>query len=277
MNIKGGAILFDVLMAKNGLKGKKVAILRSMDQSSQLAEAIKRSGGVPIFAPSIEITLDYDLQVMERTFRDLSNGSIDYLIFTSSNGVRSFYQIAAAQGRDLGIGDNLKIIAVGPWTSDALASHGVRNVIIPKAYNSAGILDLLGNLEITGKRIALLRGSRSDDTLPSRLEARGARVDSVVIYRTKLSDSKELRELIELIRLGRIDIILFTSPSTVRSLLSSASRLGSDSRILDKVVVAAIGPVTGNYLREREVQVKVESDTFEIYGLLDSLARYLER
>ncbi len=267
---------FDVLMAKNGLKGKNVGILRSMDQSTQLAEAIKRYGGFPIFAPSIEITLDYDVQEMERTFRDLSNGSIDYLIFTSSNGVRSFYQIAAARGRDPGIGDNLKIIAVGPRTSDALARHGVRNVIIPKMYNSSGILDLLRNLEIKGKRIALLRGSRSDDILPSRLEARGALVDSVVVYRTKLSNSKQLRELIELITLGRIDIILFTSPSTVRSLLSSASRLGFDSRILDKVIVAAIGPVTGNYLREKGVPVMVESNTFEICGLLESLTRYLE-
>ncbi len=263
-------------MAENGLKGKTVAILRSIDQSSRLAEAIKRSGGFPIFAPSIEITLDYDLQEMERTFRDLSNGAIDYLIFTSSNGARSFYQIAAEQGRDLGIGDNLKIIAVGPWTSDALARHGVRNVIIPKEYNSSGILDLLGDLEIKGKRITLLRGSRSDDTLPSGLEARGARVDSVVVYRTKLSNSKELRDLIQQITLGRIDVILFTSPSTVRSLLSSASRLGSGSRILAKVIVAAIGPLTGNYLREKGVPVMVESNTFEIYGLLESLARYLD-
>ena len=101
-------------------------------------------------------------------------------------------------------------------------------------------------------------------------------MDSVVVYRTKLSNSKELRDLIRQITLGRIDVILFTSPSTVISLLSSASRLGSGSRILDKVIVAAIGPLTGNYLREKGVQVMVESNTFEIHGLLESLARYLE-
>ncbi len=76
-------------MAKNGLEGKTVEILRSIDQSSRLAEAIKRSGGITIFAPSIEITLDYELQEMKRTFHDLSNGAIDDIIFTSSNGARA--------------------------------------------------------------------------------------------------------------------------------------------------------------------------------------------
>ena len=263
-------------MAKNGLKGKTIAILRPVNQNSRLAEAVRRSGGLPILAPSIEITLDYHPQEMERILGDLSKGSIDYLVFTSSNGVESFYQIAAAQGREPHIGGNSKVIAVGPWTSDALARHEVPDVIIPKENNSNGILNLLENMEIKGKRITLLRGSRSDDTLPAGLEERGAYVDSVTLYRTKLTNSKQMYELIERIKLGRVDIILFTSPSTVRSLLTSASRLGYDVRIFNKVIVVAIGPVTGNYLRENGAQVTVESNTFDIDGLLDSIARYLD-
>ncbi|MFQ6011922.1 MAG: uroporphyrinogen-III synthase, partial [Nitrososphaerales archaeon] len=156
---------------KNSLNGKRVAILRPLEQSSHLAVAIEREGGFPIFAPSIEISLDYDPQEVERLFHDLSNGSINYLVFTSSNGVRSFYQIATELHQVPEISTSVKIIAVGPWTADALAERGAVEVSIPKEYSSGGILKMLERFGLKGRRIALVRGSRSDNTLPSSLEA----------------------------------------------------------------------------------------------------------
>jgi uroporphyrinogen III methyltransferase/synthase len=152
----------------------------------------------------------------------------------------------------------------------------VLDVTIPEEFSSAGILNLLTKFDVKGSRVTLIRGSRSDNTLPTRLESQGANVDSVKVYRTSLTDSERMTDLIEMITLGGVDIILFSSPSTVRSFLDSVSRQDLDLGILDKIVVAAIGPVTGNYLRDSGVQVTVESNTFEIGGLLESITRYLD-
>jgi uroporphyrinogen III methyltransferase/synthase len=74
----------------------------------------------------------------------------------------------------------------------------------------------------------------------------------------------------QLLEQGLVDIITFTSSSTVRNLVSM---LGSEavSTLCAKAKVACIGPITANTAREAGFNVDVIAEEFTIDGLVRAL------
>ena len=140
--------------------------------------------------------------------------SYDWIIFTSANGVNFFWQRMKEKGKRLRLPSSLKVCAIGPATANQLKEKGISVDYMPKEFVAEAILKGFEKMPMKGKRILLARAKKARDVLPKGLRELGAEVDVVEVYRTvkPRGGAKRLRRLLTE---GKIDVITFTSSSTV--------------------------------------------------------------
>ncbi len=249
------------------LFGKKVLITRPRRQSVALSAALEREGAEPVEAPTIEINLN------SRVIGNVINrlGDFDWLVFTSANGVAAFYEAVSEKGLDSRVLAGLKICAIGPATAHALASEGVRADLVPAEFSTEGILASLKGKRIAGKSFLLLRADLATTELEDELERRGASVKRLSVYRTVLA-SKVDDELKEKLAGSGIDIIMFTSASTVKGFYNL---MGKDFSSLGNPVIACIGPVTAAAAKKLGLKVDVAAEEHTIDGLIAAVKEYV--
>jgi uroporphyrinogen III methyltransferase/synthase len=117
----------------------------------------------------------------------------------------------------------------------------------------------------------LLRALVARDALPDQLRDRGAVVDVVPVYETRAAAAERRDELVALIEEERIDVALFTSSSTVQSVVELLGPRAAT--LLGRITVASIGPVTTETASRLGVRVDVTASEFTVEGLLDALER----
>jgi uroporphyrinogen III methyltransferase / synthase len=158
-------------------------------------------------------------------------------------------------------------VAIGPATAERLARRGVRADLVPERFVAEGILDALAGTRLDGARALVARAAGSRPELVEGLEARGARVDEVLLYEAvpEPADAAVVAEA-----LGA-DYLTFTASSTVRAF---AGLLGHDdrARLADGGPrVVSIGPVTSATAREEGLRVDAEAGEHTIPGLVSAL------
>ncbi len=246
------------------LFGKRVLVTRSRQQASALSERLRQLGAEPLEYPAIEIAPPKDMAPLDEAIARLS--AYDWLILTSTNGVRAFVDRMSEKGTDIQALGRLKIAAIGPATAQALAGHGLRVDYVPEVYTTKEIATGLG--DVTGERILLPRAEQAPKQLAQALRGKGAVVDEVVAYRTLAVGAPD--ELKALLEEGQIDIVTFTSSSTVRNLANSLQGL-EPAKVLSCCLVACIGPVTARTARRLGIRVDVVAGEHTIAGLVEAI------
>jgi uroporphyrinogen-III synthase len=219
-----------------------------------------------------------------REFRTiLSEGSIDWLVFMSPEGVQVLFELLRTHGGLLpSMLGNPRIVAVGPKTKQALIREGVREVLVPSIYNSNGVAELLtSSSSLDGIRVVLARSSGANDTLSTTLAAKGANVATVVTYSSVLpKDGVTVRKLVEKLKEDSVDGILFTSSLSASNLFAIAKSIVSSSELstlLDDCLVGAIGPATADRLRQLGIEPDLQPDHYLIEEALGLMAETLHR
>jgi uroporphyrinogen-III synthase len=150
-----------------------------------------------------------------------------WLVFTSANGVNICFERLRSIGYDARSIGNVRVAAIGPATAAALACYGVTADLVPDEYIAEGVAAALiedawqrGEL-LEGKRILLARAQGARKVLVTELQQAGAVVDEVIAYHTSavLSDDEQGREVLHLLYTRQLDILTFTSSSTVRNFI----------------------------------------------------------
>lgn len=254
---------------KKPLFQKTLFLPRPEAQAAESARAIRERGAEPLVLPMIEIHPPPDLERLERAIGEL--GRYDWVLFTSANGVRSFFAALARAGRDARAFASAKIGVIGPKTAKALESFGLRADVLAKEFVGEALAQALCDAGRPGK-VLLARALVARDALPQALSTAGFEVDIVPVYETRAASAEKRDRLREGLASGAIDVALFTSSSTVTETVAA---LGSDATAtLGRVVVASIGPVTTRTLRDAGVRVDVTAAEYTVEGLLDALERH---
>jgi uroporphyrinogen III methyltransferase/synthase len=110
------------------------------------------------------------------------------------------------------------------------------------------------------------------DVIPDGLAALGAAVDVVTVYRTVASECKK-EELEPLIAAGKVDIITFTSPSTVTNFMVI---MGDNFKLPPQIRIACIGPVTAAAVKKAGLPVDIMREEFTIPGLVEAMIEYFK-
>lgn len=245
----------------------RVLVTRSRGQAASLAELLAAAGAVPIAIPTIEIVPPVSFAALDAALAQLR--SFDWLIFTSANAV----QVFAERGRGLGqSAQPRRIAAIGPATAKAVETLLARPVnLMPRHYVQEALAEALMP-EAPGCSMLLVRAAVARDALPETLEACGARVTVAEAYRTIVPE-ESVAALRQLFETAPPDAITFTSASTAHHLVALLERAGVP--LPEGIVLASIGPITSDAMRNLGLEPAVEAPEATLGSLVDTLIAWL--
>jgi uroporphyrinogen III methyltransferase/synthase len=192
-----------------------------------------------------------------------------WIVFTSVNGVNYFFQRLFEKGLDARSLGHMKTAVIGPATADRLRSWGLTSDIIPSSYRAESVVEAFSATPVNGVKVLLPRAMEARSVLPVELTRMGAAVDEVTVYETRQAETGAA-DLIDRLKAGAIDMVTFTSSSTVKNFcrLLPADRV---KQLMAPVTVASIGPITSQTARELGLEVTIEAETYTIPGLVQAI------
>ena len=257
---------------KRPLFGKRIIITRARAQASDLVSKLARLGAQCIEIPTIKIVPPEDITPLKKSIENINN--YDWLVFTSVNGVKFFFDTLFDMGKDVRVLGHLKFACIGPVTKERLKDYGIISDILPETYRAESVVDSFSTFKIKNQKILLPRAKKARTILPEELTKMGALVDEVIAYETLL-DIQEKEELISLLKNNKIDAVTFTSSSTVSNFMALLDSENS-TKLLKDVVTASIGPITSETGTTFNIKPDIEAQKYTIQGLVDSLLAYYE-
>jgi uroporphyrinogen III methyltransferase/synthase len=151
-----------------------------------------------------------------------------------------------------------RFAVVGTATAAALEAHGYEAQVVAKEFRGEGVaealLAVLKRERGRGPRVLLLRAEEASDVLPEALMAAGVDVDVVAAYRTRPSPEGGA-EIARLLGGGGLDVVVFSSGSTVTAICDALAPFGSPVAALATVTVVCLGPVTAAAAHARGLRV----------------------
>lgn len=256
------------------LFGQRVLVTRPAHQNDEMARLLRDEGAEPVTVPAIRILPPAEPGPLEEAVREISR--YRWIVLTSANGVRALFEEIERQGKDARALGGAKICAIGPATAEACAGYGVRPDVMPEEFRGEGAAEAVIDAEpdLATARVLLPRAEVAREALPELLREAGAEVDVTPAYRTVGASDEDAARLRDLIHNRKIDVLTFTSPSTVREV---AVALGDHAdAVREGFTVACIGPITQAAAEERGWPVHVTPDDYTARGLVEALRAYAE-
>src|SRR6185312_5108619 len=176
----------------------RVLVTRAEGQARKMGAMLRERGAEPVFVPTIEIHPPADPAPVTRAARSLE--SYAWVVFTSENGVKAFFDVLAAQKLDARAFGRSRIGAIGPGTAAAVQARGLQPDVVAKEFRGEGLakalLDVIGSAEgatmqasamgseARGKRVLVARAKEAREALPEALREAGCEVEVVAAYET---------------------------------------------------------------------------------------------
>ena len=254
------------------LSGRSVIVTRTFAQAHTLVEPLEALGAEVLAFPVLETVDPEDFAPLDAAIANLA--SYDWVVLTSTNGVdrflRRFRVVVGSRDAILGA----KFAAVGSATAEKLARHGLAPALVPEDFRAEGLVEAFRKLGAgPGWRVLIPRAEDAREILPDELRAMGCEVDVVCTYRTQLAapDPAAIARL----RAGSVDVVTFTSGAIASGFVSAIAAAGLDAgRVLARLTVASIGPVTSDAIREMGFTVDVEAHESTMGSLVDGIVRH---
>ncbi len=255
------------------LFGKRVLVTRAKAQASELSDLIRAQGGEPIECPTIDFIPPDDWAEVDAAIEQLA--TYHWLVLTSVNGVKAFMQRLWHHGRDARALAGLQVCCIGPRTAEEVRRFGIDADLVPETFQAEGLIDVLKRAGVSGQRVLLARAAQAREILPEELERSGAFVRVVKVYKTVVP-AIERERVQQLFRDHLIDVVTFASSSTVRNFFQLFDEARDLRQRLNGTIIASIGPITANTIREMGLDVHVMATRNTIPALVQSLVDYVQ-
>jgi len=252
------------------LFGQRIVVTRARAQAGPMCKRLAELGAEVIELPAIKGALPDN----KEDFVDalLTLNAFDWLVFTSPNGVTSFFELFFRQFQDLRDLGGAKIAAVGPATAARLREFHLQVDLMPEEAIGRKIAEAFAkHSSIENTKICLLRAERANPDLPRGLEELGAIVDDIGLYKT-VAETEDLAGAADDLRLHGADWITFTSGSTVEH-FHARFDLPALLKQFPKMRVASIGPETSKALAKLDLQPALEAKEHTTEGLVAGLLK----
>lgn len=258
------------------LFGKRIVVTRTRSQSGKLRGLLEEAGAEVLELPLIRITPEADLQQVQTSFRTL--GHYDWLMFTSCNGVRQFFKHFYQHFDDIRSLGFIKLAAVGEATTQAIAKHCLRVDFTPDGPHPNALAlahALIERENIANTKCLVITGNRNDPGLANQLEASGAMVDTLPLYKTESNDLSKHPAAAQFCAQGA-DAVTFASSSAVDAFIAQADHLKLHPEA-KRPIFASIGPSTSASLRAARLPLAVEASSTSLPSLVDALINSLSQ
>ena len=228
------------------LKGKTVVVTRPKERAGTLSGKLRALGAQVWEYPCIETAPILPCPAVEQAIERLNDYA--WVGFTSPAGVEAAWAQLVRMGKDARAFGGVKIAAIGPGTAKALAEHGLTADYLPEVYDAAHLGE---GLPGEGK-VLLLRAEIGSPALTQALSRRNIAYDDIPCYRTVYENprSEELRRAVET---GAVQMVTFTSASTVKGFVASVGENADFSRMMG----VCIGEQTAAEAQKHSIPVQV--------------------
>ena len=257
------------------LAGRNILITRASEQTESLVRELEARGAKAVLSPMIAFHPPNDFAPLDKALRELR--TFDWLLLTSANAVRAL--VDRSQSLELDVMKSfaaLRIAAVGPVTAEAARKAGLHVSHVAAKHQGVAIAEEFSE-ELARKRILLPRSNLASSELPDALCRLGAQVTEVIAYRTFAGDPEGEGQ--SQFFSGRLEAVLFFSPSAVRNFLNwDAGKGGPVLRSISdasrKTAVVAIGPVTAVALRDAGLRNIVQAADTTVASVIEALETF---
>lgn len=234
------------------LYGQRIALTREPSQAEALRLRLQELGAEVVLCPVLQFVEPDDAGPLQVALGELE--SYHWVLFTSPNGVRTFFQALFASGGDARRLGSARLAAIGPGTAQALQNQGLRADVIPARSLAEGLLEALLAFPMEGQRVLLPRAQEAREVLPEGLRARGAQVKVVPCYKTVMPQPPP--------HLHEVDRVVLMSSSAARHFRQLCS---GDPECV------CIGPITSATARELGFTRIVEAQQYDQEGVVAAL------
>lgn len=261
------------------LVGKTIVSTRAADQAADLCALLVQKGARVISFPTIEIV---PLPLSDELHSVLhSLPTYDWVVFTSVNGVIHTLNALRELGLDVSILNASCVVAIGSSTAEALRGFGVRVDIVPDQYVAESVFEAMQakQPDLKGQRVLLPRAKAARDTLVTLFEGAGADVTDLAVYETVMADNQDdFSALLPALRAHQVDIITFTSGSTVSSFCRRlAPYLTETPDLLSGIRFATIGPITAEAVVAQLGVQPIMAKPYTVAGLIEAIDAFAKQ
>jgi uroporphyrinogen decarboxylase len=263
-----------------GFAGLRVVAFESR-MAAEVATMIDRRGGIAIIAPAMrEVPLEDNHAALDFAER-LLGGEVEVVTFMTGVGTRALFAAMETRHQRAALVAALASIitvARGPKPIRAMRDLGIEpSLVVPEPNTWREVLSALASgIELKGKHIAIQEYGVSNHELTAGLEARGAHVTIVPVYRWTLpADRAPLRAALNAIAAGAADVAIFTSSNQVTNVIQLAEAEGIGDAVkrgLARMAVGSIGPVCSEQIRAYGLSVDFEPDHSKLGHLIKEAA-----
>ncbi|MCA1063589.1 uroporphyrinogen-III synthase [Rossellomorea sp. AcN35-11] len=257
------------MKGKGPLEHVKVLITRGNEGSSETASLIEDVGGVPVVVPLLhfqphEDKWETNLQSTLHTY--------EWIIFTSKNGVKFFLKALKRLELDLSSFSG-KFAAVGSKTSHYCKRYGIPVSFVPDHFTGDDFAEeFISKVKPSGN-ILIPKGNLARNVIASSLISAGASCQEWIVYETVLP-ANSIDKVKRIIDEGQIDIITFTSSSTVHHFMKVVDLYSLHDNIQD-IPIAVIGPITKTTAEQYGLDVKICPSIYTVNEMVNEMKEFI--
>lgn len=256
------------------LLGRRIAVTRAREQTPELATKLTALGAEVVELPLIKISKNIALQTLADVLLEL--GSYDWIVFTSPNGVRYFFEEFLRLFDDIRSLGLLRFACVGEGTGRFIRQYHIKVECQPPVATAESLADaLIATGSLKNAKVIVITGNLNRDTLVSRLEAAGAIVDQLQVYQTEKTDLTHDPAAADF-RLRGADAILFASSSAAQSFADQAAALAL-SPGAKRPLAGSIGEQTSETMKAAGIPIDFAAKTPSMDALVEALVKKLAR
>ncbi len=260
---------------KRPLFGKRMIVTRTREQASELVARLEEAGASCYECSTINIKPVDSYEVFDEELERINE--YHWILFTSLNGVKYFFERLFSKGMDARDLKGPSVAVVGKSTADLLLSYGINADLIPPKFTGEGLAESLLDQGIEGRNILVPRAKEGREILPEMLRGGGAQVMVTPVYKN-IPPQGRIDELRAELESGQVDLVTFTSSSTVRNFLTMVDASDQDEllRLMAGVKIAAIGPITAKTVTDSGLQVDIQPENYTIAAMVQSVIDYYQ-
>jgi uroporphyrinogen-III synthase len=259
-------------MSTAPLSGRRVAVTRSRDQASELAGRLTALGAEVIELPLIHVSKEIDKHTLADALLEL--GGYDWIVFTSANGVRYFFEEFHRIFDDIRSLGLLRFAAVGDTTAAAIREQHIKVELQPKVATGAALAnELIATGSLDSAKLLIITGNLNREDLVKKLEDAHAIVDQLQVYKTEQTDLSADAAAADF-RAKGADAILFASSSAVQSFADQAGTLKL-AKNAKRPLAGSIGPQTSETMKKTGMPIDFEAKTPSLDALVEALVKKL--
>ncbi|MDB6127422.1 MAG: Uroporphyrinogen synthase [Verrucomicrobia bacterium] len=260
-------------MKNASLTGRRILLTRAAEQTSQLRSRLLELGAEVLELPLIRVEKAVRNEDLAEVFPEL--GTYDWVVFTSANGVRYFFEEFNRVFDDIRALGLIRIACVGEATAAALRELHLRVECQPKVATADNLADeLIATASLDSAQVLVVTGNLNRENLVKKLEEARAIVDELQVYATARADISNDPVAADF-RAKGADAVLFASSSAAQSFADQAAalKLEKDAK---RPLAGSIGAQTTATMKKVGIPVDFAAKEPSLDALIAAMVKALE-